>query len=323
MLKNTKKVSLLLILLFVLFSCETDNSTDVVVSDEPEVSASMEGVGWVLSHGYLYSEVLDFELNVVNEHFGGNTYQSTTDLSFTSYIDMDYITLNNTKWYFNESFFILNDGEPKRHEKFDNGLTEGYRIVGLGGGTSRVVEVMSVTDENLVVRFNEGFTSIDVNDPNSGVEGVNVEYWSILTFTKEGSICDNCWDEPLFGYDYAGVFLNNGIIGVNDGPLVGTKWRVDRYSSFGGGTFYPDDIIEFTSNEFYLTNGGTARRYTLSNVPGNNNKSLSLYGFTTLGGDYTGEVISTFVEDGEINNASFYDMFDVNKRVSLWMTRIE
>lgn len=316
MLKNVKKLSLFLLLLITLFSCERDNSTDEIITEEVETYLSVDGYEWVLSHGYIYFEALDYERNVVFDYFSEDRFDNRTTLTETG-IDMDVIALNNTKWFFDGGFFTLNDGEPKRMEEFDNGFTNGYRVLGLGNGTSRVVQVLKVTEENLKVKFNEAYTNI----PDTDGVNVNVKYWSELTFTKEGYTCDNCWDEPLFKHEYVGVFNPN--VTEEQEPIVGTKWRVDRYSNVGNDTFYPNDIIEFTDNGFYLTNGGTARRYTLSNVLGNNNKSLTLYGFTTLGGDYSGQVINTFVEDGVINNASFYDILDVNKRVTLWMTRIE
>ena len=73
----------------------------------------------------------------------------------------------------------------------------------------------------------------------------------------------------------------------------------------------------------YKINGGSLRNYTLTDVTGNNMKSLSLYSFTTLGGDYSGQVMSTFTTDGVINNSNFVDMFNVNNTVIVWMNRIQ
>ena len=52
-------------------------------------------------------------------------------------------------------------------------------------------------------------------------------------------------------------------------------------------------------------------------------KSLSLDSLTTLGGDYSGQVMSTFMSDGQINNTEFHDVFNVNNRVTVWIERIQ
>ena len=104
--------------------------------------------------------------------------------------------------------------------------------------------------------------------------------------------------------------------------MSGTTWVVTRYNNGLSGNVYPNDTLNFISNTFYTINGGSNRSYSLSNVVGNNNKSLSLYSFTTLGGDYSGQVIGTFLNDSVINNSQFTDMFNVNNTVTLWMERI-
>jgi hypothetical protein len=52
-------------------------------------------------------------------------------------------------------------------------------------------------------------------------------------------------------------------------------------------------------------------------------KSLSLYNLTTLGGDYSGQILSTFMSDEVINNTEFHDVFNVNNRVTMWIVRIQ
>ena len=51
--------------------------------------------------------------------------------------------------------------------------------------------------------------------------------------------------------------------------------------------------------------------------------NLTLYGFYTIGGDYSGMIPNTFVSDGQINSAMFTDVFNTNNDKLIWMTRIQ
>ena len=76
-------------------------------------------------------------------------------------------------------------------------------------------------------------------------------------------------------------------------------------------------------NHIYsITSGATTRNYTLTYGSGNNMKNLTLYGFTILGGDYTGFVQGTFVEDGVINGATFRDIYQTGENARVWMRRL-
>jgi hypothetical protein len=145
-------------------------------------------------------------------------------------------------------------------------------------------------------------------------------YYSELTFIKSGTVCNNCVKETKYGYTYSGVW---DVPTTSTTTLSGTKWVVTRYNNGLSGNVYPNDTLEFINNSKYEINGGPTRTYSLSNVVGNNNKSLSLYSFSTLGGDYSGEVIGTFIDDNEINNSQFVDMFNVNNTVTVWMEKIQ
>ena len=58
----------------------------------------------------------------------------------------------------------------------------------------------------------------------------------------------------------------------------------------------------------------------MSNV---NKSSLTLYDLTTLGGDYSGEVLTQGLSDGEINNTDFTDIWDGENQYSVWIKRID
>jgi hypothetical protein len=52
-------------------------------------------------------------------------------------------------------------------------------------------------------------------------------------------------------------------------------------------------------------------------------KSLSLYSFTTLGGDWSGQVQSTFINDWVVNNSNFTNIMNTSTNVKLWMVRLQ
>jgi hypothetical protein len=52
-------------------------------------------------------------------------------------------------------------------------------------------------------------------------------------------------------------------------------------------------------------------------------KLLSLYSFTTFGGDWSGQVQASFITDGVINNATFVDIMGVGTNKKVFMKRIQ
>jgi hypothetical protein len=110
--------------------------------------------------------------------------------------------------------------------------------------------------------------------------------------------------------------------GSSNATIKGTKWVVTRYNNGLSGNVYPNDTLDFVTDNTYTINGGSQKNYTISNVIGNNNKSLSLYSFTTLGGDYSGQILGSYLSDGQINNAQFKDLFNVNNKVTIWMEKL-
>jgi hypothetical protein len=91
--------------------------------------------------------------------------------------------------------------------------------------------------------------------------------------------------------------------------LVDTKWVITRYDTQNNTTVTPKDTLHFVDTDEYTVNGGTERRYTLGVVMYENKHTLTFYDCTTLGGTYTGRVLSTFVDDGEISNSEFVELY--------------
>ena len=307
--KKIFNLTSLIVISFVLIftSCKKEeplrpnNDQDVYVNN-----ASVEGVNWVLVSGRIYIENIDNGDKFVYDHFGGSTTESVMDIfSGSSPVKMDSIKQNYTTWFFNNGIFTLNGTYSYQYSDYQYT----YSPYGLENGSSRPIEITRVTDEVLTVMVHEGFGSDGVN---------NFNYVNQLTFVKAGLTCNSCEPSTNYGYVYSGVWSTPS---VSNETLEGTKWVVTRYlNSFGN--VYPNDTLDFISQTKYTINSGSQKSYSLSGVAGNNMRSLSLYSFTTLGGDYSGQVIGSFITDGVINNSQFSDMFNVNNTVTVWMERI-
>ena len=168
--------------------------------------------------------------------------------------------------------------------------------------------VIELTDTKLTVKVHEGY----------GSDGIyNYHYFSTLTFIKQGTSCVSCQPDVLFGYTYGGLISTTPSVN----QIVGTKWVVTKFYD-GFANNYPNDTLDFSINT-YTINGGTPTNYTLSSVFGNNMSELTLYGFYTIGGDYSGMVPNNFVTNGQINSATFTDIFNTNNDKLVWMTRIQ
>ena len=103
--------------------------------------------------------------------------------------------------------------------------------------------------------------------------------------------------------------------------LKNTTWVITRYDTKNNTSVFPDDTLYFINTDSYTINGGIERRYTLGIVMNSNDKALTLYDHTTFGGTYTGRILSTVVEDGEINNSEFTELYGSDS-VKVWMEKM-
>ena len=105
-------------------------------------------------------------------------------------------------------------------------------------------------------------------------------------------------------------------------PLEGTRWVISRYDR-NLTPYYPNDTLTFTSsNEYTLNQSLLKRRYSIYGVTNTNMSSITFYGLTTLGGDYSGEVLTQSISDGNINNSTFNSIWNTENEVNVWMKRI-
>jgi hypothetical protein len=308
MFKNFNFLYLILALTLTFVSCKKEELKPINDNTVVENNAPFEGVNWVLSEARVYLENIDNGEKYVYDYFGGGVTEANTHI-FGGYtgVTLDSIKQNYTTWFFQNGTFTLNGTDS--WEYTDYNMT--YSPIGLVGGTSRPIEVTHVDDESMTVTYHEAYGSNN---------GINYNYYSELTFVKAGVSCNDCQPSVGYGWVYGGVW-NPSITATSS--LNGTKWVVTRYNNGLSGNVYPNDTLEFISNTYYTINGSSQRAYTLNGVAGNNMKSLTLYSFTTLGGDYSGQVLGTFIDDWVINNSEFTDMFNVNNTVTVWMERIQ
>lgn len=259
---------------------------------------------WELVDGKFYTEDLDDGDKFYYEHFITNT-SSTLDPISGAEFGLDSIEQYVTNWTFGQDEFILNGFYTYDNSgSYTIGSLDPYNVI--IGGTMRVITPIEITDTKLVVRVHEAYGSVGTH---------NYNYFSILTFVKVGYPIVS-GPNPLYGYTYGG---NIPTVEPSN-SLNGTSWVItDYYDGFAN--FTPNDTLDFGFNT-YTINGGTAKNYTLNGIFGNNMSELTLYDNTTLGGDYSGDVPTSFITDGEINSITFNDIFNTNNNKTVWMTKI-
>lgn len=309
--KNLTFNTVLLILLTIGFtSCNKQNlepTSEATVINNP-VNVNPIGVSWELYSGRVFVKNLDNGSKLYYDHFGSTKNSSNLDVFLPSWLPIDIITKGSTNWKFNSSNqFVLDGGSSYNYNVNTNGI---FNVYGLENGSARNIEVINSTNDYMDVKVFE----------SNGNDGTyNYSFYTVLTFVRVGFTGTPVTSTVPSGYVYSGV---TGGSTTTTTTLVNTKWVVTKFIQNFVST-YPNDTIEFVSNTQYKINNSTNRNYSLSNVVGSNMKSLSLYSFTTLGGDWSGQVQSTFINDGVANNSLFTDMFSNSPSTRLWMVRIQ
>jgi len=295
-----------LITFFSFFSCEkkTIQKPDNTIVVNDTIYDFMD-INWVLVSGRLYMQNLDNGSKRVYDHFGGSQNQSSLDPINGSAVPFDDITKSVTIWRFTSTNFILNGGNFYNFTHTGNTIS----VVGLENGSSRPITITDINNTAMTVKVNEDYVSSN---------GINYKIFSTLTFVKQGQTCNSCEPNVIYGYTYNGVFSNT----TSQNSIVGTKWVVTKYYD-GFSNNYPNDTLYFATGTQYTINGGTYKSYNSVTNMGNNMTTLTLYGFYTIGGDYSGMVPNTFVSDGQINSSIFTDVFNTNNDKLIWMTRIQ
>jgi len=304
-------LNFLFVISITLISCQKEER---VVPDNPQTTVekpkdvSPIGYDWELYSGRVFVTNLDNQSTFYYDHFGPSKNISNLDIFSPSTLPFDIINKGLTKWKFTSSNqFILDGGSTYTFSLNTNNI---YRVYGMENGSSRIIEVLNCTPDYMNVKVVE----------SSGSDGTfNYSFYTILTFTKVGSTITPVVTNAPYGYTYNGVLGNST---TTTTTLVNTKWVVTKFIQNFVSTF-PSDTLEFISNTQYNINGSTARNYNVSSIVGSTMKSLSLYSFTTLGGDWSGQVQGTFINDWVINNASFTNIMNTSPETRVWLTRIQ
>lgn len=285
----------------------TPENPQTVINNPPNVNPI--GYTWELYSGRVFVKNLDNGSTFYYDHFSSNKNSSNLDIYTPSWIPFDIVTKGSTTWKFTSTNqFILDGGSTYNCNVNTNGI---FSVYGLENGSQRTIEVLNSTENYMSVKVRE----------TVGSDGVsNYSFYSVLTFVKIGYTGTPTEVTVPNGYTYGGVVGNSN---TNNTTLVNTKWVVTKFIQNFVSTYVSDTLV-FISNTQYTINGSSPRNYNLSGIVGNNMKSLSLYSFTTLGGDWSGQVQSTFINDWVINNSSFINIMNSNlPETRVWITRIQ
>lgn len=278
----------------------------------PSLQEQISNRDWTLVGGRVYVDNLDLDLHLGYDYFDEQTNAASASLFDTSLVLMDHLQRYQTTWRFEEPFFTLDGQHVFNLSTYVNGFGQLVMSAnGLHGGTARPIRLWDLDDHHMVVTFRESYNS----------DGVyNYHYESELLFADgqgDLQVDTTLWD----GYSYNGRWV--GKLQDPEHDLTGTTWLLTRYNNGLSGNVYPNDTLHFLSLSEYAVNSGTPRNYALNGLVGSPRLSLTLYAMPALGGDVTGQLLPTFIEDGEVNNAEFHDLFDVANTVTVWMERLD
>jgi hypothetical protein len=293
------------------------NGDEDDIQGEPDYLEYALGEEWVLTNAMVYVENRDLYTKVVYDLFGSNRVNASMSLfDPTEVPKFDEITLYETTWEFrDERTFVIDGQHTYNMQTHYNALGQLiFRPYGFNGGTARPIVVQYVEGGMMKVITRESFNSDNT---------YNYKYFSELTFVKKGS--GNGYDASrIEGYTYGGVWEYDYATTSNsvEQSLAGSVWVIKRYDR-GVEPYYPNDTLKFISSNKYTINGSLLERsYSIYKVTNTNMSSLTLYGLNTLSGDFSGEVLTQSISDGEINNVEFSSIWNNQNKVNLWMERV-
>jgi len=302
-----------------LLACEKEEMPAGRNIQEPESpNISIKGKKWVLYSGRVYLENISAGGKRSSlDHFGAGRNASNTDIDESSSLPFDMIQQSQSTWEFTtDKKFILNGVLQYQYEfqpYRDNDVDGAYRVFGLENGSARPVVLLNSKTDYMNVRVCEFTASIGSED---------FAFYSVLTFIREGFTgTPEEYREPASRWIYAGV-LNTNAVPPAQTEMNGTRWVVTQYVQNFISQF-PNDTLNFGTYQ-YTINGSAPRTYSVSYLAGSNMKQINLYSFTTLGGDYSGMVQNTYLQDSVINNALFVSLFNISMpETRIWMNRIQ
>ncbi len=294
-----------------------NSGDEIEEGDEEDILPKILDKDWVLTNAIVYVENRDLNIKKYYDYFNNEVKSASMSLfDITEVPKFDEITLHETTWNFTDGDnFIIDDEYTYYMQTHYNPFGDLiFRPYGFYGGTARPIVVQYATNDMIKVITRESFNSDNT---------YNYKYFSELTFKKKGT--NYGYDNQIIeDYSYGGVWQYNYAVTSNTTliGLGGTKWVISRYDR-GMEPYYPNDTLTFLSNNTYtINNDVTERRYSIYNVTNSNMSSITLYGLTTLGGDYSGEVLTQGLIDGELNNNTFNSIWNNDVEVNVWFRKI-
>ena len=265
-----------------------------------------QNITYVVDDALLYTKNLSTGEIIYYNHFSASRYTSTLDPYMSVSASFDTIIKNLTSWLLTpDNRFILNGKKIYQYQFFNQVI----RVYGLENGSSRPIKLVWVTKEVLAAEVYNSYVTVN---------GSDFAFYTLIYLRAQNYTGEIPKQDILYGARYGGVI--SPALNV-DNNLKGTKWVITKYIS-DLTTVNLNDTITFLSYNAYNVKGFAQRNYSLSNINGNGMKTLILYDCATLGGSYSGDVLANFIEDGEINNALFKNLYN-NKTIKLWMKKVQ
>lgn len=304
-----KKIITLVFLLTIMTSCFKEKKVTYPPQIQSTTYTALESVigkEYLLDSAVIYFENQSTGAKIYYNHFDSIQKKSVLDPLYGAVIPFDSIHVDKTKWKFlPNKQFQLNDTLIYKYENFNNA----FRVYGLENGSARPIELLHALDNTLVVKVLVSFTTIN---------NIDYRFYNILHFKEIGN--------PNSSYVYASEFGSsfNGTLplptSVQSNDLTGTRWVIYKYVK-NLSTITCNDTLYFKTKTYYTYNNNAVRKYNLQYISGTGMYSLNIYDCYTLGGSYSGQVLSTFIQDGQINALTINNIYNSDK-VIVWIKKI-
>lgn len=305
-----KKINILLFLLpLLVISCFKEKKVVYPAQVQNTIYTSIEstiGKEYILDSAVFYMESQRNGSKIYYNHFDTIQKKSVLDPFYGAVIPFDSLVQNQTKWKFLPNYkFQLNDSLIYNYQQINNV----FRIYGLENGSARPIEFLHALENTLVVKVFESYTTINNED---------YRFYSVLHFQELGNSSKSTVYASEFNAANLGTLPLSTSIQSND--LTGTRWVIYKYVK-NLSTITCSDTINFKTKTYYTYNNNAVRNYNLQYISGTGMYSLNLYDCYTLGGSYSGQLLSTFIKDGQINALTMKNLYNSDK-VIVWLKKI-
>jgi len=304
-----KNIFILILLSQFIISCNKEKK--VVYPAQVQTSTyssvvSTIGKEYVLDSAVIYFENQSNGAKIYYNHFDTIQKKSVLDPFYGAVIPFDSLLQGMTKWKFLPNYkFQLNDSLVYNFEQINNV----FRVYGLENGSARPIEFLHALENTLVVKVFESYTTIN---------NVDYRFYNVLHFKEKGNPIKSQVYASEFGASFNGTLPLPTTIQSND--LTGTRWVIYKYVK-NLSTITCSDTLNFKTKTYYTYNNNAVRNYNLQYISGTGMFSLNLYDCYTLGGSYSGQLLSTFIKDGQINALTMKNLYNSDK-VIVWLKKI-